>query len=408
MVGAGRTYTMVATIPNTDTIRRGMRRIVVCILVAFIAFSATCSSRDVKRSAQEEQYFTDLSNFLAGIPVPQQSRFWEATQHKFYAEHIKFMNNFWDRVMNDTVNRMVPWREAHMVRGFEKYPAFYPLSGADFINFYTIIPDAPEYVMVAMEHAGPAPEPLKLNPQQLRSGLAALERVVFTYGYFNYFASRTMQKEMSNISITGATPVIMIFMARLGLRVTFVEPVGINNDGALEVVDGAGAFANGVKPEYRGIRIEFRAPKDTKTRQLVYISMKMMNDNVQPTTPSGRFFARYQNTRTMMKSAVYLCHYDKYKGVKEFILGKSIMLIQDDSGIPFRYFNNAQWDIKLFGVYKPYFKLEGCHVYQQPELFESYKNNSSFPLPFHFGYGSVMGRERSTLILAVRKQDKRA
>jgi hypothetical protein len=67
------------------------------------------------------------------------------------------------------------------------------------------------------------------------------------------------------------------------------------------------------------------------------------------------------------------------------ILASADYVLQDDTGIPFRYLNQAPWQVRLYGRYnKPIKALRYGH---QTDLEGAYKAKSDLPdLPFPFGY----------------------
>ena len=73
-------------------------------------------------------------------------------------------------------------------------------------------------------------------------------------------------------------------------------------------------------------------------------------------------------------------------------------MLQDDSGIPYRAFAPAKWDLHFFGEYTP-----GKNVFQdhfQPDLKKVWDEAPRPPLPFKTGYRHVSG---SNLWLALAR-----
>src|SRR5437870_7387394 len=82
------------------------------------------------------------------------------------------------------------------------------------------------------------------------------------------------------------------------------------------------------------------------------------------------------------------------------ILATADFVIQDDTGIPFRFLNQPPWHVKLYGRYnKP--TMKGLRYGYQPDLEAAYKAKPDLAeLPFPFGY-HWRGRQ-SGLIMANR------
>ncbi len=52
-----------------------------------------------------------------------------------------------------------------------------------------------------------------------------------------------------------------------------------------------------------------------------------------------------------LKAASYLMHETYFSNIRNFLMGKAVAVLQDDSGIPFRYFLGGGWQIYFFGRY---------------------------------------------------------
>ena len=74
-------------------------------------------------------------------------------------------------------------------------------------------------------------------------------------------------------------------------------------------------------------------------------------------------------------------------------------ILQDDSGIPFRSFDQSKWSIRYFGDYHAPIELFAKHA--QPELRAAYAANPKTPLPFGSGYRYAPWE--ANLILATKR-----
>ena len=52
-----------------------------------------------------------------------------------------------------------------------------------------------------------------------------------------------------------------------------------------------------------------------------------------------------------IKSASYLLHSNSFSSMRGFLLDRTVALVQDDSGIPVRYFSSEAWQLRPFGRY---------------------------------------------------------
>ena len=101
----------------------------------------------------------------------------------------------------------------------------------------------------------------------------------------------------------------------------------------------------------------------------------------------------------MLKAASYLMHEPGFSRVREFLLAKSNMILQDDSGIPLRFLERPDWNIRYCGLYVG--PIETFKKYWQPDLAAESARSAPTPLPFGFGY--QWQPNRSGLMIVTRK-----
>lgn len=359
------------------------------------AINVTCLMQP--RATAADPYWNDVARYLAGMEIRKTSVLMPMTAEPRYREHISFMDNLWGMIRKETIDLIRPWRDRNIpsVRGGST--AFYPLSGADFINLYTLYPDARTYLMIALEQPGDAALLRDHASRRLVDGLAPIERGIYLYGVNNYFQSKVMMEELNNTLLPGTAPVLLIFMARMGLTITGVENIAIGPSGAIVPRNGLKA----ADTKAAGIRILFTGSGAIGTRELIYLSMRLEPGSVDTAAAEGRFFGRLAGMRTMLKSAVYILQDGKYAPLKDFILKRSSLIVQDDSGIPYGAFD-GRWSVTLYGTYNPYMSLRGCTIRRQDDLAKAYGEKSS-PLPFNYGYGILQGQGQSNLMVAEKK-----
>jgi len=100
---------------------------------------------------------------------------------------------------------------------------------------------------------------------------------------------------------------------------------------------------------------------------------------------------------TFLKSASYLMHHPFFGAIRKRILAMSYAILQDDSAVPYRYYDREAWDVTLYGRYDGPIKLFADDF--EPELYDAYRSTPGIkPLDFRFGYAPA-----SDLLLAVKK-----
>ena len=79
-------------------------------------------------------------------------------------------------------------------------------------------------------------------------------------------------------------------------------------------------------------------------------------------------------------------HYKFFAEIRNLILAQSAFLLQDDSGVAYRFFDKKKWKIKLYGQYtEPISDFKGV---TQEDLQAAYNQDAQHieALPFVLGY----------------------
>jgi hypothetical protein len=131
-----------------------------------------------------------------------------------------------------------------------------------------------------------------------------------------------------------------------------------------------------------GIRFTFHNSAGVSKR-LYYFRVDLSDATV---AASGflQFCRQFGPADVLLKNASFLLHQDSFSVVRKFLLDTSASVVQDDSGIPFRYFDGAAWSLRLFGAYRP--PPESFSRYGQPEIIEFAKSHPPEALDFPAGY----------------------
>ena len=98
-----------------------------------------------------------------------------------------------------------------------------------------------------------------------------------------------------------------------------------------------------------------------------------------------------------MKSASYLPHNPGFSKVRDFLLGHTSAVVQDDTGIPLARYEAQKWDLQPFGKYVgPIPVFAGMRNAKYAALFKN-----APPIDFSLGYR--WKPNQSNLLLAVKR-----
>ena len=87
---------------------------------------------------------------------------------------------------------------------------------------------------------------------------------------------------------------------------------------------------------------------------------------------------------------------DGFSEARDFLLRQSRLILQDDSGIPHRFFAGGQWQLRYCGNYVG--PIDLFKQYPQPDL--AARHAQTQPVPLGFGFGYQWQPTRSSLLIA--------
>jgi hypothetical protein len=253
-----------------------------------------------------------------------------------------------------------------------------------------LFPDAQQYVLVGLEPPGCIPASAEDYTPEFFSGVRQSLRTAVVLGFFK---TQEMRQEFRESEVRGVLPLLLVMLSRAGYSIVDVAAEGIGPDGTT-VRLGAG-----VRREVRGIAIRFQDPAHG-VRTLRYFPLNLENASLLRRPGTVRYLQSLHGEGTLVKSASYLMHKRYFTTIRSIILGTSDTIVEDDSGVPFRYFDGKTWDVRLLGTYvKPVPLFANSY---QGDLDAAYASRMPrTPLAFGFGYRSRPGE--SNLLVATRR-----
>lgn len=308
-------------------------------------------------------------------------------QRTAWGRHAEVTNASWANVQGRYLNRIETWRKRTLDRRWSTDVAFYPFSGPDAANIFTFFPDAREYVLIGLEPVGCIPAGLAdYTPRYF----SALRRSLEASLTINFFRTNDMQRDFSPANLRGVLPALLFLIARSGYSVTNVTPVVITQEGAVERARPE------VKGETPGITIQFTDGR--QVRRLSYFSLNLQDSRLKRKPGTLKYLAGMPETDTLIKSASYLMHRPYFSMIRSTILLKSRLVVEDDSGIPFRFFDQSAWDVHLHGAYTE--PIELFSNWRQDDLKVAFSRPDVEPLDFAIGYRHI---KESNLLVAARR-----
>ena len=137
--------------------------------------------------------------------------------------------------------------------------------------------------------------------------------------------------------------------------------------------------------------VEFLNPEN-KISELYFFKKDLSDEGLKSDSIWLNWVDKKMNKKTIVsltKSASYLMHNSQFSMVRNYILEKSKVHIQDDTGIDFDNIVKSKRKYKLFGKYTRTISLFKYAFNQN--LKNEYSNDSVKTLPFKIGYNAAHG-----------------
>jgi hypothetical protein len=315
-----------------------------------------------------------IASFLGGNQPKSVGDYTAAFNSLEWKNHQSLLNNAWSKALAEKVVPMRDWSKTEKIER-KSQTLFYPFSGADFLHVYSAHSDYTSYYLFGLEPAGEIPKKENiLNPALTSNVLSTIYKSVDENMSQSFFHTKYMAVEFNNPVLKGTIPVFMFFMNRMGVELTSIKPISFNDKG--EIVDA--------KDFSKGVRIGFI--DGGKNKELYYFSGDISDTGLKATTGLKNMINSIsKDATTMMKSASYLCHLPDFSGVRDMILANSFAIMQDDTGIPFRFYDQNKWKIQHYGIYTqpiPLFASRG-----QADLRAAVVGKEK-PIKFRYGYNN--------------------
>jgi hypothetical protein len=299
--------------------------------------------------------------------------------------YAKSVNAQWEKLNAASLSHIPTWSATHLSSLFPQVTTlYYPFGGPDIAYALAFFPNMDNYILVGLEPIGTFDKIKKAiaNP----STLLALERAFSSYWKKGYFITSEMMTQLSNRDIRGALYLILIGLARNGCVINLVENLSIDPSGQAIVRQDKMLPC---------VRVVFTPFGEDSPKNVYYVRADLTNLNKK--LDHLMTFVKRAPFVTLIQSASYVLHDQCASQMRSFLLKNSSAILQDDTGIPFRYFLSTH-QIHPFGIYKKP-ALNVFKHFRQNDLQNFFSNHNSVAIPFKIGYG--FNQKDRNLILAL-------
>lgn len=365
-----------------------------------IVVKDTIQKDTVAEATIANRYYNDLARFIGGLPLlPESTIDSNLVKKKEWKLFSESFNKKWQKFESTRLSSVKNWQKKEL-KDVNPKTLFYPFSGPDVLNAHAFFPKAEEFILVGLEPVGSLPNLKdKTFTDSLSNYYDKINQSLYAILNFSFFRTLSMKDDLTNDELNGTLHLMMLFLERTNNQISDVNYVSVDTSGSLQYYTQAFDSTSTVKN--KGVEIQF-IDTDSTMKKLYYFSINLHDSGFKKNKGFKKFISDKTEVTAYLKSASYLMHKSYFSAIRNLILEKSKSVLQDDSGIPYKYFEKEKWDVTLYGSYSAPIPMFDVHT--QEDLKLKYSEDSLKIQRLNFGIGySYKGENKSNLLLGKRK-----
>jgi hypothetical protein len=374
------------------------------LLLLSVVVIAACNSKPAKVAEPPEKkiyrvpYDTlkdDLAGFISGKAHGRSGCMALLDSTSVWKKFSYTMDSGFADLDTSRFGKMRVWADSELVNRKDGSTLFYPFGGPDILNANIFYPNADKYILIGLEPVGELPDLCNVPTEQVNRYLGDVWYSLKDIFKRSYFITGNMIGALKKNSVNGAVPVMSLFLKRNGYHIVSLEYIAISSDGSCIPSDSL----KNLKGLARGVKIGFAADTGTMVQSVFYFQTDISDAGLKANPGFRKYLSQLPVCHTYLKAASFLMHGEDFSVIRDFVFEKSSSILQDDSGIAYRFFDKNLWKINLYGKYmRPGKEFAWIN---ETDLAKAYEDPSITPVPFTLGYN--WRTQAINLLYAVRK-----
>ena len=299
----------------------------------------------------------DFGRFIAGMPGTPGSPFASLEAGTAWQAHRERLDTLWQRADVALITRLRAFQKQELNQdGVRAAPIFYPFGGPDALTVTSLFPQSPVYVVVGLEPSGTLPTVREMEKTDLPKYLAETRETISSELSRSFFITHQMDQQFRGQVTDGLLQPILQLLVRTHNTVLGLRYVRLDDDG--KIIERATTYRAPGRFGNKGIELQFQNEADRSLHTLYYFTVNLADDRLRENKPFQTYLSHLNGFTTLLKATSYMTHRDQFSLIRNSVLANSGAILQDDSGIPYKWFQSAVWNVQLYGAYdRPYRKF---------------------------------------------------
>jgi hypothetical protein len=326
----------------------------------------------------------DTARFMAGLPGKPESPYLELEASPEWKDHAKRLDVAWARANKVLLSGLDEFQKQELSDPvIQNAPVFYPFSGPDALLVTYAFPHSPVYVLVGLEPPGTLPTEAQIEKQiekkKMTEYLGEVRETVASILGRSFFITKQMDAQFRGQVTDGLLMPILELLVRSHYSIESFRYVRLDADGQVVERELKSPGSN------RGVEIEYTSDADHSQHTMYYFTLNLADERLKENKAFQTYIAGLKGFSTAFKATSYMTHHREFSVIRELVLNNANTIVQDDSGMPFKYLTPDTWKVQLYGKYTQPFGV--FKYWAEPDLAKAYQDASVKPLPFRIGYG---------------------
>ena len=331
---------------------------------------------------EEARKVNDAARLFAGLSAqPGHDIFAKWRSQDFWLTYKTSSDAMWKEFAAKRGKAVRQWSFAEASDLHDAQVVFQPFQGPNFVFSHLMMPASSSYVVCGSVPCVDLPNVEKMELAQMADTIHALRGEMAASLQTDPAASAPAS------NVPGAVPLLLAFAARTGHVIDGLEILPAEPDAEKK---------NKNQPDSACVVMMHDA--EGRHKKLFYFQQDMSDQSLTAESAVLKFLEQQGKTVAVLRDTRHEMHTPGFNLLREHLMKRGVAFVQDPSGVPFRSFDLAKWNVSLYGTYTG--APGDAREHEQPDLLAAYGAPDAGVGKLPFSAGSLSQEQPAALLVA--------